>query len=154
MISESKILALIESLLTDKKFFLVSIEVSHSNRIRVLIDSNEGIQIDDCVRVSRAIEHGLDREAEDFELEVSSPGLDAPFKVSEQYLKNIGRQVEVLMKDGHTYNGLLLEAGKTGFSVEVNKKIRQEGKKQKTVVKEIIDFVFDEVSKVRALITF
>jgi len=154
MISQSKILALIEGPMADEKFFVVSLDVNQSNKIRLLIDSIKGVQIDDCVRVSRVIEKGLDREIEDFELEVSSPGLDTPFKVKEQYTKNIGHRVEVLLKDGHTYTGQLRSADKTSFCVEIDKKIIQEGKKKKLTVKEEVDFVYEEVSKVKAVITF
>jgi ribosome maturation factor RimP len=154
MITQTKIQGLIGDLLEENEFFIVSLEVNTSNKIRLLIDSMKGIQIEDCVKVSRAIEHNLDRETEDFELEVSSPGLDAPFKVKEQYLKNIGRQVEVILKDGHTYKGLLVSANSDNFSVEITKLLRVEGKKRKQTIKEKVEFVFDEVSKVRVLITF
>jgi ribosome maturation factor RimP len=103
---------------------------------------------------SRAIENSLDRDTEDFELEVSSPGLDAPFKVKEQYLKNIGRKVEVLLKDGHTYKGILLDYGFNNFSVEITKRVRIEGKKKKQTIKEKVEFLYDQVSKVRVVITF
>jgi ribosome maturation factor RimP len=154
MISQAKILGLIESLINTQKFFIVSLDINQSNKIRLLIDSMSGVQIDDCVKVSRAIEQGLNRETEDFELEVSSPGLDAPFRVKEQYLKNIGNPVEVFLKDGHTYQGTLIHADEKKFSIEMEKEIKSEGKKKKLKIKENVVFVYDEISKVKAVIKF
>jgi ribosome maturation factor RimP len=154
MISQSKILALIEGPMAQEKFFVVSLEVSNSNKIRLLIDSMKGVQIEDCVFISRIIEKGLDRETDDFELEVSSPGLDAPFRVPEQYIKNIGRQVEVLLKSGHTFTGQLLSADAKGFCMEVNRKVAQVGKKNKLSIKEKFAFVKEEVSKVKVVLKF
>ncbi len=154
MITQAKILALIDSLMTENEFFVVSLDISASNKIRLLIDSMKGVQIDDCVKLSRAIEHGLDREVEDFELEVSSSGLDAPFKVRQQYNKNIGREVEVIQKDGQKIRGLLLIANENSFCIEADKRTKVEGKKRKQLIKEKIDLAYDEVSKVRVVISF
>src|SRR5690554_3134367 len=84
----------------DKGLFIVAISVSGNNVIQVEIDSEEGsVSIEDCVSVSRNIEHNLDREKQDFELQVSSAGLDKPFRVLKQYYKNIGNEVKVLLKE-------------------------------------------------------
>ena len=154
MVSENKILGLIEDVLKEQQIFIVSLDISQSNKIRLLIDNLTGIKIDDCVKISRTIETGLDRESEDFELEVSSPGLDAPFKVPEQYRKNLGHPVEVFLKDGHRHEGILLSSDKTGFCIEIEKKIKPDGKKKKVIIKDTVDFVYDEVNKVKAVIKF
>ncbi|MBO73037.1 MAG: ribosome assembly cofactor RimP, partial [Flavobacteriales bacterium] len=91
MIPESKIKELVQARIEGTKLFIVDINVSLSNKINVLIDGYDGVTISDCIDVSRGVEHNLDREAQDFELEVSSAGLDAPFAVSEQYKKNLGK---------------------------------------------------------------
>ncbi len=100
--------------------FLVEVKVDSSSKIRVHIDKNQGISIDDCVSVSRELEGRLDRDNEDFALEVSSPGLDAPFRVSEQYDKNIEKMVTVQLKDGSKVQGLLKEAGEKHLLLELN----------------------------------
>lgn len=87
--------------------FLVDIKVSKGNKISVFIDRLEGLAIDDCVALSRFLEEKLDREANDFELEVSSPGLDAPFKVPEQYSKAVGRTIQVLTLESKKLEGVL-----------------------------------------------
>src|SRR5690554_5054700 len=84
----------------DKGLFIVDISISPKNVIQVELDCEDGnVAILDCVSVSRNIEHNLDREEQDFELSVSSAGLDRPFRVLKQYYKNIGQEVKVLLKE-------------------------------------------------------
>jgi ribosome maturation factor RimP len=154
MITQARILGLIDSLIVDNELFVVSLEISLSNKIRLLVDSLKGIQIDDCVRLSRAIEQGLDREIEDFELEVSSAGLDAPFRVKQQYDKNIGREVDVIRRDGQKIQGKLLSANENSFSIEASRSVKVEGKKKKQISKENIELAYNEVSKVKVNIIF
>ena len=89
MINKSEIEQIVIAQLDEATQFLVDITVSTSNKINVYIDGFEGVSIDDCIRVSRAIEGNYDRDVEDFELEVSTAGLDLPFKVIQQYEKNL-----------------------------------------------------------------
>lgn len=112
--------------------FIVDIRVGADNAIVVEIDSPEGIDIDTCAGITRKIEATFDRDTEDYELEVGSAGLTAPFKVPGQYLKNIGNEVEVLTKDGRKVRGTLVEvnADCTQFTVEVPTKVRHEGAKR------------------------
>ena len=131
MISKEKITNLIEEKISGTDFFLVELKVSADNRISVYLDSFTGIKIEDCVAVSRHIEGNLDREEEDFELEVSSAGVGLPFKVIDQYKKNVGRTVEVLTTEGQKLEGELTEADEDGFSVRYEKKVAVEGKKRK-----------------------
>ena len=84
MIAISKIKELVEAQVDGTNLFAVEVKVNNSNKINVLIDSFDGISISDCINVSKGVENSLDREDEDFEIEVSSAGLDAPFQVPEQ----------------------------------------------------------------------
>ncbi len=92
------------------------------------------MKIENCVQLSRAIEHGLDREEEDFELEVSSAGLDTPFTVRQQYLKNIGKNVVIHQTNGTKSEGKLIETNENDFVVEYRKREKVEGKKKKAAV--------------------
>lgn len=103
--------------------FLVDIKVSKGNKISVFIDRKEGLAIDDCVLLSRYLEEKLDREVNDFELEVSSPGLDSPFKVAEQYHKAIGRTIQVLTLESKKLEGVLKKFENQSLVIELlNKK--------------------------------
>ena len=119
MIEKETVKANLKGILEEMGIFLVDIKVDSNNRIQVLVDKMEGISINDCVRVSRALEAKLDRDLEDFALEVSSPGLDAPFRVPKQYEKSIGKMVSVQCTDGRQFHGLLKAVDKKGIWLEI-----------------------------------
>ena len=107
MIDKSVVSQHVNEWLEEKDYFLVDVTVSPDNRIVVEIDHAEGVWIEDCVELSRFIESKLDREKEDFELEVGSAGIGQPFKVLQQYINHIGMDVEVLKNDGLKLAGIL-----------------------------------------------
>ncbi|MEX2484423.1 MAG: ribosome assembly cofactor RimP [Brumimicrobium sp.] len=157
MISKKKIEALalerIEEL--DKGLFIVEIKISSSNVIQVEIDAEEGnVAIEDCVSVSRNIEHNLDREEQDFELQVSSAGLDKPFRVVKQYIKNIGQDVKVKLKEGGKLEGVLINADEEKFEVETTRKERLSGKKKKETVVEKHTFNYGDIKETKIVISF
>ena len=117
MIEKSIVKSLVETWLEGKDYFLVDIEISQDNKIVVEIDHADGVWIEDCVELSKFIEDHLDRDKEDFELEVGSAGLGQPFKVPQQYVNFIGKEVEVLGADGKKTKGVLKSVeGKTLWS--------------------------------------
>ena len=139
----------------DKDLFIVEISISASNSIRVEIDSASGnVAIEDCISVSRNIEHNLDREEQDFELQVSSPGLDKPFRVVQQYKKNVGREVKLTPVNGVKLEGVLKSADDNGVVIETTRKERLEGKKKKVTVVEEHPFNYDEIKETKIVITF
>lgn len=154
MIEKDKILKLIKGLVEEKELFIVELEVSKTNSIHLLVDNLGGIKIHECVELSRAIEKGLDREEEDFDLVVSSPGLDSPMKVKQQFEKNLGREVKVSLQDGKKLQGKLLKAEREGFTIEERKKVRVEGKKKKQTIIEQQEISFNEAKEVKLVIKF
>jgi ribosome maturation factor RimP len=134
--------------------FLVDVSVSKSNVISVFIDSMDGVNIDQCVALSRHIESNLDREAEDFELQVSSAGLGQPFKVVQQYHKHVGKKVEVVDKDGQKAAGILDKVTESGIILIASKKVQAEGSKKKLLVEEEEYFSFDNIKIAKAIISF
>lgn len=130
MIAVEKIQELVNEFV-EEGFFLVELKVSSTNKIIILIDSMDGAHIADCISLSRNIENSLDREEEDFELEVSTPGLGQSFKVPQQYLKNIGRNVEVDLLDNTKIVGLLNGFEDNTIEVIEEKMVKPEGKKRK-----------------------
>ena len=124
MISEQNIRNLIDQKLADTDVFLVECRVKTDNKIRVFIDSERGVTIEDCVALSRYIEGNLDREQDDFALDVSSAGLDLPLRIPRQFKKNVGRTVHVILNDGTEIKGELIEATDRDFRVlpEIPKK--------------------------------
>lgn len=134
--------------------YLTDVLVSTDNSITVEIDNDQGVDIDDCVALSRYLESKLDRDTEDFELTVTSAGLSSPFKILRQYKKYEGREVEVLSKGGQKINGVLKSSDDNGFVVTVVKKVKPEGAKRKIEVEEDIRFAFEEVKHTKYLIRF
>ncbi len=107
MITEETIIELVQQHIHGSDIFLVEAVVKPGNMIKVHVDRPEGITIKECVLISRFVNGQLDRELDDFSLEVSSPGLSSPFKVKQQYVKNIGRIIEVRLEDGERLEGKL-----------------------------------------------
>jgi len=139
----------LEGILAGKDIFLVGVKVDNNNKIIVHIDTTEGISIDDCVRVSKELEEKLDRDMEDFALEVSSPGLDSPFRVIEQYQKNIGKKINLVKTDGEKLDGILKKTGENGIVLEI---IR--GKKGQPKDPELLELAFTEIKSGRVSIQF
>ena len=119
MIEKIKILELVNQHLEGTDKFLVNLKITPDNRIYVDIDGDNGVTIDDCRELSRAIESSLDRNEEDFALDVSSAGADQPLKLKRQYTKNLGREVEALAADGEKTIGILSEVGDDDFMLHV-----------------------------------
>lgn len=154
MIAKSEITKIVEEYLVDTDYFLVDVCVSVDNRIVVEIDSFEGVDVDFCANLSKKIEENFDREQEDFELEVGSAGLTSPFKVSQQYEKNLGKEVEILTKSGEKLVGILSAVSDESFTLEVEVKEKLEGSKRKTLVKKNLDFDKSGIKYIKYLIRF
>jgi len=148
MIEKQNIEALVEEFVKGTGLFIVAVKVSSANRITVLADKNEGITIDECAAIHRHIEMNLDRETEDFELQVSSPGLDLPFGVIEQYFKNVGRKAEVIDNEGTKLTGILKNVTEGGFELETEFKVKGKAKELKDV-----SFNFEQIKSTRVILT-
>ena len=114
MIVKGQIIEIINEKINGTHLFLVDLKILPGNRIEVFIDGDNGVGINECVDLSRHIEKSLNRDVEDFSLEVSSPGATIPLKLSRQYIKHIGRDVELKLTDGTSITGTLIEIGKDG----------------------------------------
>src|SRR5690606_12823319 len=115
MISKEKIQTLIDEFIADTELFLVNLHLSSSNCIQISIDSLQGVDIDTCVQLSRYIESKLDRDEEDYQLEVSSAGISAPFKMHKQYIKHISKEVCVQTNDNKKITGVLQKVNDTSI---------------------------------------
>lgn len=154
MIDKNIVRQLVDEWLEGKEYFLVDIQISPDSKVVVEIDHADGVWIEDCVELSKFIEENLSRDEEDYELEVGSAGLGQPFKVPQQYINFIGKEVEVLDHDGRKVSGVLKSVDGNKFVVSVNEKVHVEGKKRP--VKMDIDHEYDmnEVKYTKYLISF
>ena len=154
MITKAQIEGVLQEKLEEHNCFLVELKLEEGNVISLEIDSLTGITVQECVAFSRAIEGELDREEEDFELKVSSPGLDKPFRVVEQYKKNLGREVKVIPIEGVVLKGKLVHVDEDGIQLEYSVKERIEGRKKKeTIVKEE-KVNFNNIKETTVIISF
>ena len=154
MIDKNIVRRLVDEWLEGKEYFLVDIQISPDSKVVVEIDHADGVWIEDCVELSKFIEENLSRDEEDYELEVGSAGLGQPFKVPQQYINFIGKEVEVLDHDGRKVSGILKSVDGNKFIVSVNEKVHVEGKKRP--VKMDVDHEYDmnEVKYTKYLISF
>lgn len=134
--------------------FVVDISVNERNVINVFVDSFDGLTIDQCIAISRHVEHSFDRDEEDFELQVSSPGLTENFKVTEQYIKYIGRAVAVKTITEEKLEGLLKEADTEQIVLETSSREKLEGHKKKQLVVKQHQLKYEEIKSAKAVISF
>jgi ribosome maturation factor RimP len=157
MLNREYIIELAEERIAElnKGLFIVDLRIGDNNIIMLEIDSEIGsVSIDDCVRVSRNIEHNLDRAEQDFELHVSSAGLDRPLRVTRQYPKNVGRELKVKTEDGRKIEALLVAADDQGIVLKTERKEKIEGKKKKEVIVEEIPLKYTEIKEAKVVISF
>lgn len=145
MLDKNHISSIVEEYIKDSGYFLVDIKISQDNDINIEVGRKEGVEIDYCVGLSKHVEGSLDREKEDFSLEVGSAGLTSPFKVKEQYIINIDNYVEILQKGGKKEIGILLEVNDDNIKIEVEKKVKLEGAKRPSLIQEEIEIKFEDI---------
>jgi ribosome maturation factor RimP len=153
MIQADLIRSYLEDELTRKGIFLVDVVVRPGNKIAVYIDSMKGVTLDECMTASKFLESKLDRDIEDFELEVSSPGLDRSLKLPVQYMKNTGRMIDIVKVDGNKITGKLGHVYPEGVQVEteiVFKDVNSGKRKKEQKMQEI---KFDEIKTAKIVIS-
>ncbi len=136
MIDKNEVRRLVEEAIAGTDAFVVDVTVSAANDIVVELDSATGIDLDFCADLNRSLNEKLDREDEDYSLEVGTASLTAPFKVKGQYEKNLGNEVEVLTRDGKKLKGVLTAVTDEDFTLEVTRKVKEPGAKRPVMVAE------------------
>ena len=135
-------------------YFLVDINFGADDRIVIEIDHADGVWIEDCAALSRFLQERLGDDLGDYELEVGSAGLGQPFKVAQQYVNHIGDTIEVLGLDGKKVQGVLKSVDDANFTITVQEKQKQEGKKRPVLVEVDKTYAMDGVKYAKYLLTF
>ena len=156
MIDKQQVTDLVAKAIGETDIFIVDIRVTPANEITVELDSPGNLDIDTCAGITREINEALDRDVEDYELEVGSAGLTSPFKVKGQYEKNIGNEIEVLTRDGRKLTGTLQSVSPDGaaFTMTVKEKVKEEGKKRPVIVDRPVEMNVADTRTVRYLLSF
>jgi len=151
---KEKVEALLTKALEEKpSLFLISLTVTDNNHITVVIDGDEGVAVQDCIEISRAIEHNLDREEEDFSLEVFSAGASEPLQLTRQYKKHVGRDLEVKTEDT-TYQGTLVVCDDEAITLQwKTREPKPVGKGKHTVQKEAV-VTYKNIVQAKVMIKF
>ena len=150
---EEKVRELVNEKIADKEdLFLVDVKMLPNNKLIIHVDGDQGISIQECVDISRHVGFHLEEEntiEQAYNLEVSSPGVGEPLKLKRQYLKNIGRNLEIKLKEGQKKEGKLIEVTSTGLLIE--EIVKQKGKKATTAETEIS---LNEILETTVLVSF
>ncbi len=154
MINRDIVTHIVEDFIKDSKYFLVEVNIGGANQIKVFIDSFQSVSLDFCVKLTKEIESKLDRDVEDYELEVSSAGITSPFKVSQQYEKNIGNDVELFTVESKKIVGKLLNYNKETIEVEIETKEKPEGAKRKILVKKQLVIPHENIRTIKQHLAF
>ena len=152
MISEIKVKELVEAKIKGTELFMVEVKVSGGNRINIAVDRPTKLNVSDCADISRYVESQLNRDVEDFEITVSSPGLDLPLKVLKQFEKHTGRNVRVVLKDGRLLRGKMTAANEEGIALELFRENKKKNKEQ--TVNETVNLKYPEIKETKLEITF
>lgn len=138
----------------NNSLFLIELNVNDANHITVIIDGDKGVSVNDCIAVSRKIEHNLDREEEDFSLDVSSAGVSSPLEMPRQYQKNIGRTLAVTTVKGEEFEGELVAFEDAKLTLKWKaREPKPVGKGKVTVNKEAV-LPLEDVKEAKVKITF
>lgn len=154
MIDKNQIKTLVEEWLQGNDYFLVDVNISADGRIVVEIDHADGVWIEDCAELSRFVQEHVGEELDNYELEVGSAGIGQPFKVHQQYVNYIGKDVEVLAADGKKVQGVLKSVDGDDFVVTVKEKQKLEGKKRPVVVDVDKQFNMNNIKYTKYLLSF
>ena len=154
MIERNAVKTVVEEWLSGNDYFLVDVTFTPDDRIVVEIDHADGVWIEDCAELSRFKQERLGDELGDYELEVGSAGIGQPFKVEQQYLNHIGKDVEVLDAEGKKVQGVLKQVDGRNFVVTVKEKQKLEGKKRPQLVDVDKTFNMDNIKYTKYLLSF
>lgn len=154
MIDTQKLQQFVESKLDDYGYFLVELSVGKDNDIVVSVDSEDYVDIDHCIELTRAIEEEFPRDEEDYSLEVGSCGITTPLKVRRQFEKNVGSEVSVITTDGCKLKGVLDAVTDTGFVLCYEEKVKKEGVKRPVIETRSEEISFGDAREVVPEIDF
>ncbi len=134
--------------------FLMEMTIDGSNDIKVIIDGDEGVTVADCIFISRAVEHNLDRDEIDFSLEVASAGASAPLTLPRQFKRNVGRQLEVVDREKKKEIGELVSADDEGIAIQWKAREPKPIGKGKVTVEKEWSLKYDDIKQAKVVITF
>lgn len=145
---------LIEEALQERpSLFLIDFKIDEANKISIILDGDSGISLQDCIDVSKAIDNNLDREENDFSLEVASAGLSRPLELVRQYKKNIGRNLKV-KTESEEVEALLVAADDNGITLEWKAREPKKIGKGKETVEKSVNLPYSDIKEATVIVSF
>jgi ribosome maturation factor RimP len=155
MTFKDKVQELINAALAERpELFLVDFSINDANKISINLDSDQGVNLQDCIDVSRAIENQLDREEQDFSLEVASAGVSSPLKFIRQYKKNIGRTLKVKITDSADIEAKLVAADEEKITLEWQAREPKKIGKGKETVDKKAEILYQNIKEAIVIVSF
>jgi len=154
-VDNSKVRALVdEALEENKSLYLIDLSISAEKKIKVIVDGDNGVPLSECIRISRNVEHNLDREEEDFSLEVTTPDISQPLSQKRQYVKNIGRTLKVKKTDGEKFEGNLSSANEEEIELQWKTREPKPIGKGKVTVEKTATILYKDIKEAKVKIVF
>jgi ribosome maturation factor RimP len=154
MPSKENIIRVLEADLEGTGLFVLTLDVKPGNDIRITLDGEAGVKVADCVKVNRIIEAHFDRDVEDYQLQVTSPGADQPLTDRRQFKRHIGRTLAIVTAEEEKEEGEMIEADDEGIVLHIKKKVKLEGRKSPLKTEEDIRFPYSDIKEARVKISF
>ncbi|MFB9095555.1 MULTISPECIES: ribosome assembly cofactor RimP [Flavobacterium] len=155
MTFKEKVERLLDAAILERShLFLIDLKIDEANKINVVLDGDNGVNLQDCIDISRVVEQDLDREENDFSLEVASAGVSSPLKLVRQYKKNIGRKLKVKTADDQEIEADLVDADESGISLEWKAREPKKIGKGKETVEKSVNLPYSEIKEAIVVISF
>ncbi|TVZ07777.1 ribosome maturation factor RimP [Cellulophaga sp. RHA_52] len=152
---KEQVTSLLEGALKENpSLFLIDFTITPDFKINIVLDGDNGVTLKDCVAVSRAIDHNLDREEQDFSVEVASAGASSPLVLPRQYAKNIGRKLEVKTIEGRNFEGQLTAATEEAITLEWKAREQKPIGKGKVTVQKKEEILFSDIKEAKVVLKF
>ena len=155
MTFKNKVQELLDVALAERpELFLVDLSINEANKISINLDGDQGVNLQDCIDISRTIENNLDREEQDFSLEVASAGVSSPLKFVRQYKKNIGRTLRVKTSSSEDLEAKLVAADEEKISLEWQAREPKKIGKGKETVQKKVDILYEDIKEAIVIVSF
>lgn len=155
MTFKNKVQELLDVALAERpELFLVDLSINEANKISINLDGDQGVNLQDCIDISRLIENSLDREEQDFSLEVASAGVSSPLKFVRQYIKNIGRTLKVKTITSEEIEAKLVVADEDKITLEWQAREPKKIGKGKETVQKKVDILYENIKEAIVIVSF
>lgn len=155
MTFKDKVNSVVASVLEEREdLFLIELKIDDANKINIVLDGDNGVNLQDCIAINRAVEANLDREEQDFSLEVASAGVSRPLQMPRQYVKNIGRKLAVKIIQGELIEAEIIAANESEITLRWMAREQKKVGKGKETVEKLVTLPYSDIKEAKVIISF